>query len=69
MPLAGNKSGRLTSSFFGDDKLGQYVVTVERARSDTGTLWAGTRIGRVLVSTNADAAAADVTYTRIDTPD
>ena len=69
VPLAGNKSGRLTSSFFGDDKLGQYVVTVERAASDTGTLWAGTRIGRVLVSTNADAAAADVSYTRIDTPD
>jgi hypothetical protein len=69
VPLGGDKSGRLTSSFFGDDKRGQYVVTVERTSSDTGTLWAGTRIGRVFVSTNADAAASDVRYARIDTSD
>jgi Bacterial Ig-like domain (group 3) len=44
-----------------------YVVAVERAPSDATTLWAGTRLGRIYVSSNANAAAASVTYTRIDT--
>ena len=43
-----------------------YVVAVERARSDASTLWAGTRLGRIYVSSNANAAAASVTYTRLD---
>ncbi|MDX6371215.1 MAG: hypothetical protein QOD98_203 [Nocardioidaceae bacterium] len=45
---------------------GNYVVAVERAPSDATTLWAGTRLGRIYVSSNANAAAAAVTYTRID---
>jgi transposase-like protein len=44
-----------------------YVVATERAPSDTSTLWAGLRRGRVFVSKNADdATASAVTYDRID---
>jgi hypothetical protein len=43
------------------------IAAIERAPSDTGTLWVATNTGRVFVSTNADAAAGSVTYTRIDT--
>ncbi|HEX5090097.1 MAG TPA: Ig-like domain-containing protein [Nocardioides sp.] len=44
-----------------------YVVAVERAPSNASTLWAGTRLGRIYVSPNANAASADaVTYTRLD---
>jgi hypothetical protein len=31
-----------------------YVVAIERARTNTGTLWVGTRRGRIWVSKNAD---------------
>jgi hypothetical protein len=48
---------------------GSYVAAVERAPSDTGTLWAATLTGRVFVSKNADAAAAAVAFTRIDSTD
>ncbi len=44
-----------------------YVVAVERAQSDTSTMWAATRKGGVFVSGNADAAdPAAVGYQRID---
>ena len=58
-----------TDSSFGSDKApGQYIVAVERAPSDNGTLWAGLRRGRVFVTSNADnATAANVTFYRIDT--
>jgi PKD domain-containing protein len=46
---------------------GQYVVATTRAPSDDITLWAGTRIGRVFVSKNADADASAVQFSRIDT--
>jgi transposase-like protein len=46
-----------------------YVVATERAPSDTSTLWAGLRRGRVFVSKNADdPIAANVTFDRIDGP-
>ena len=46
---------------------GNYVVAVERAASNNGTLWAGTRLGRIYVSTNANAAnPATVKYKRYD---
>ena len=48
----------LTDTTFGNDRTGQYVVADERAPSDTGTMWAGTRTGRVFVTSNADAAPA-----------
>ncbi|GHO55384.1 WD40/YVTN/BNR-like repeat-containing protein [Ktedonobacter robiniae] len=63
VPLGPN----LVDSTFGTDKGGSYVVALKRAPSDTGTLWAATRRGRLFISTNANAPAANVTYTRIDT--
>ena len=48
-------------------KGGSYLVALARGR-DAHTLWAGTRLGRIYVSSNADTPnPADVTYTRIDT--
>ena len=47
-------------------KQGSTLTSVTRGR-DAGTLWAATGAGRVLVSTNANDAAAGVTFTRIDT--
>ncbi len=58
----------LSSTDFGSDKApGQYVVAVRRAPSDTGTLWAGLRRGRVFVTSDADDAPSTVTFFRIDT--
>jgi hypothetical protein len=59
--------GDLTSSTYGSDKGGSYVVAITRAASDTSTMWVATRIGRLFVSSNADAAVASVAFTRIDT--
>ncbi len=62
-------SGDLTSPVYGTDRAGQYVVATERAPSDTGTLWAATRTGRVFVSKNSAAEPAQaVKYSRVDTP-
>jgi hypothetical protein len=59
----------LSSTAFGTDKgLGQFVARISRARSDTGTVWAGMRQGRVFVSLNADVAnPSSVAFYRIDT--
>jgi hypothetical protein len=58
-----------TDASFGTDKApGQYIVATSRAPSDTGTLWAGLRRGRVFVTSNADNPTASlVTFHRIDT--
>src|SRR6266852_3242632 len=57
-----------TNKGFGKDKLpGTYIVATSRAPSDTGTLWVGLRRGRVFVSSNADKAAGQVVFYRIDT--
>ncbi|MCW2777945.1 MAG: hypothetical protein JWN17_1670 [Frankiales bacterium] len=62
-------SGDLTSPVYGSDRAGQFVVATERAPSDTGTLWAATRTGRVFVSKNSAAEPAQaVKFSRIDTP-
>jgi hypothetical protein len=45
---------------------GNYIVATTRAPGDDGTLWAGTRVGRVFVSSNADADASAVQFSRID---
>jgi hypothetical protein len=60
----------LSSTAFGTDKApGQYVVATVRAPSDSGTLWAGLRRGRVFVASNADnPTPSNVTFYRIDTP-
>jgi hypothetical protein len=58
----------LTGSAFGTDKTAANSTLSSMARGrDTGTLWAGTGQGRVLISKNANDAAASVTFTRIDT--
>jgi len=63
-PLGAN----LTGSNFGQTRLGNYVVATERAPSDSGTLWAATRVGRVFVSKNGDdAQPRNVRFSRIDT--
>lgn len=60
----------LASAAFGADKTpgsAGYIVAVERAASDRGTLWAGLRRGRVFVTSNADNTnAAAVAFYRID---
>lgn len=60
----------LSSVAFGGDKApGQYVVAVSRTASNSGTLWAGLRRGRVFVTTNADnPTPGSVAFSRIDTP-
>ncbi len=68
VPLGPN----LADTTFGTDKggsakAGNYVVAVARSTSDKNTLWTATRRGRVFISTNANAAPADVSFTRIDT--
>ncbi len=58
----------LTGTSFGKSRAGQYVVASVRAPSDSGTLWAATRIGRVFVTSNAGAATGKVAFHRIDRP-
>jgi hypothetical protein len=60
-------AGRMTATTYGSDRAGGYVVAVERATSDSSTLWVATQTGRVFISKNADAdLPADVTFTRLD---
>src|SRR6266567_4620793 len=61
----GVPSTRLTVSAWGD-RAGGAVALIERRPSNTGTLWAATTTGRVFISSNADAAAGSVHYTRLD---
>ena len=66
---AGKQKALGDGKFWGSDKLtAGYVVATERAPSDNGTLWVGTRRGRVFVASNADAAnPSTVNFFRIDT--
>ena len=57
----------LTGASFGSDKGGGFVVALTRAPSAENVLWTATRLGRLFISTNADAPAASVAFTRIDT--
>ncbi|HYT73756.1 MAG TPA: hypothetical protein VEL79_03310, partial [Vicinamibacterales bacterium] len=65
---ASRKPGDLTSDVYGSDRTGGLIVAAERSPADAGTLWAATSFGRLFISKNADAAASDVSFTRIDTP-
>jgi hypothetical protein len=56
----------LTGPGYGASGQGGYVVSLTRATSDTGTLWAATATGRVFISKNADAPAGSVAFTRLD---
>ena len=58
----------LVAAMPGDIKGTGYIVALQRSPSDTGTLWAGTRRGRVWLSKNAHAAPASVSFMRVDTP-
>jgi hypothetical protein len=64
----GRRAGDLTAGAYGADRAGGIVVSAERSALDSGTMWAATSFGRLFVSKNADAAGADVVFTRVDTP-
>jgi hypothetical protein len=64
-PIGPAGATSLTGASYGD-RAGSNVVAIERATTDTGTLWAATGTGRIFVSKNANAAAASVTYSRLD---
>ena len=56
----------LTAAGWGD-RSGGAMAAVERATTDTSTLWAATTTGRVFITDNADAdPAGDVTFVRLD---
>ncbi len=55
----------LTGAAFGATKSGNNLSALSRSQ-DGGTMWAGTGTGRVFISRNVNAAAASVTFTRID---
>jgi Arc-like DNA binding domain len=63
--IGGAPTTDLTSAAWGD-RAGSFLAAVERGH-DTGTQWVGSNTGRVFISKNADAAAASVTFTRLDT--
>lgn len=48
------------------DRAGGAVSVITRSAADTTTLWAATNRGRVFITRNADAAAAAVTFSRVD---
>ncbi|HEY0493725.1 MAG TPA: hypothetical protein VGD57_09685, partial [Candidatus Dormibacteraeota bacterium] len=69
VPLGGNAldgPGDLTGAAYGADRKGFYMAALARAASDRNVMWAATRTGRLFVSSNAQAPANAVTYTRID---
>ncbi len=69
VPLGGTGKGStsdLTSSNYGADRKGGYIVALARTTADHSTLWAATAAGRVFISRNADAAASGVTFKRLD---
>jgi hypothetical protein len=56
----------LTAAGWGD-RSGGAMAAVERATTDTSTLWAATTNGRVFISSNSDAdPASAVTFVRLD---
>ena len=59
-------SPALTDAGWGD-RAGGAMAAVERATTDTGTLWAATTNGRVFITSNADAdPASSVAFVRLD---
>jgi hypothetical protein len=61
-------NGRLTSPVtYGADRAGGHVAALERAYTDTNTLWAATSTGRIFISKNADDPnPAAVQFIRLD---
>ena len=59
-------SPALTAAGWGD-RAGGAMAAVERATTDTSTLWAATTNGRVFITSNADAdPASSVAFVRLD---
>ena len=54
------------ADYRGMTRAGGNVAALERASSDTTTLWAATTTGRVFISKNADKSSGSVKYTRLD---
>ena len=57
------------ADYRGTTRSGGNVAALARPTTDTATLWAGTSLGRVFISKNADATNTTVTYTRLDSLD
>ncbi len=66
-PTAATNLTVSAADYRGTTRVGGFVAAIERAASDTGTMWVATTTGRVFISKNANAAAGSVTYTRLDT--
>jgi len=56
-----------SADYRGTSRSGGNVAAFARTRANAGTLWVATTTGRVFISSNADAAAGSVTFTRLDT--
>jgi hypothetical protein len=56
----------LTSVLYGPTRAGGFMAAIARRAADTGTAWTATETGRVFISTNVNAPAASVVWTRID---
>jgi hypothetical protein len=64
----GNQKALGDGKFWGSKGTAGFIVATRRAPSDNGTLWVGTRRGRVFVTSNANEANPNlVTFFRIDT--
>jgi hypothetical protein len=63
---AGDTDLTIDGGYRGTGRTGGFVAAIARTSSDTGTMWVATTTGRVFISTNADAGASSVTYTRLD---
>jgi hypothetical protein len=66
--LGGTAGNLIAGTGSATDKGTGYVGAIVRSPTDSHSMWVGTRRGRLFISRNADAAAANVTYTRLDTP-
>jgi hypothetical protein len=67
VPIGPPGATDLTSAAYGPDRAGRFVAAIERAPSNTGTMWVGTNTGRVFITDNGNAPASSVLWTRLDT--
>jgi hypothetical protein len=65
-PAGGTDLTDTATVTYGADRRGGAVAWLARAPQNTNTMWAATGAGRVFVSDNVDAAAASVSWTRLD---